>query len=198
MNAQTAPSFDPLAKTLHWFVALTILFMLPLGAFLSDGAEAIDPAWRTPLFTAHKTIGILILFATLFRLYWRQNHKSPRWPRMPHWQFVTAKLVHSLLYVLTVLIPLSGWVLVSMGPYGIKLFGVIPFPSIPFLQDLEDVDSIREIMGEVHGGLASFLAVLIVLHIGGTLMHHFVDRDDVFLRIAPVWSHRFLNRLRGF
>jgi len=193
----TAQTFDPVAKTMHWLVAFAVLFMLVLGGVMVDAGD-FSPELRRALFTTHKTIGILIFFATLFRLYWRRKNPPPPLPLhlMPRWQIIAARFVHKALYVLTLVIPLAGWVLVSTGPYGIALFGVIPFPILP-LAELEQADTLREIMSETHETLASFLAVLIVLHIGGTFMHHFVDRDDVLMRIAPEWSHKILNRIRG-
>ena len=40
-------------------------------------------------------------------------------------------------------------------------------------------------MAWVHGGLAVLLLVLLALHIGAALKHHFVLRDDVLARMLP-------------
>lgn len=164
-------SFTPTAKALHWVLAFAILFMLALGFTMTDGNWT--PETRHLLFTIHKSTGVFILLATLFRLYWRHRHAPPPFPPMPVWQVRAANTAHAGLYAFSILLPLTGiGIVLSSG-------------------------ALRHVLAETHETFVSVIAVLIVVHLGGTFMHHFVDRDDVLLRISPVFTHGFLNRLRG-
>ena len=45
--------------------------------------------------------------------------------------------------------------------------------------------ALEAVMAWVHGGLAVLLVVLLLLHVGAALKHHFVLRDDVLARMLP-------------
>lgn len=195
--SQTSQTYDPVAKTMHWLVALLILGLLVSGPIMTGGNH--PPEFRKFLFTAHKTMGILVLFLTIFRLFWRHLNPPPPWPKesMPDWQVVAARVVHTSLYLLALFIPLTGWAMTSMGPYGIQLFGVIPFPSFPFFGLIEASRDNHHTLAALHEASATLIAVLVVVHIGATFKHHFVERDDILLRISPACLTGFLNRIRG-
>ncbi|HAX91397.1 MAG TPA: cytochrome B [Rhodospirillaceae bacterium] len=197
MTQGTITTYNPTAKTVHWLTAFAILGMLITGSVM--GSDTWSPEVRSALYTSHKTTGILILLLTLFRLYWRYHTPSPPLPidRMPVWQVWAARLVHAALYGLLIAIPLSGWALVSTGSHGIQLFGVIPFPSLPFLSGVENVEGLHHALEESHEIMAGVIAALTAIHIGAALKHHFIDRDDILTRISPVSLNRWLDRLRG-
>ncbi len=198
MSPQPAKIFDPVSKTLHWLAAFGVLAALALGGVMSDFGGS--PEVRRALYTSHKTLGVLILLLAVFRLYWR--HKSPAPPlptaTMPRWQILAARAVHIALHLLMLAVPLAGWAMVSAGPHGIELFGLIPFPNMPLLASLENAGEVRHAFKETHEGLAGFMALLVALHIAAALKHHFISRDDILIRMSPVCMGPFLNKLRNF
>ena len=97
--------------------------------------------------------------------------------------------VHSLLYFLIVGIPLAGWLMVSVGSMGhpTPVFGLFGWPSFPILADMPRSvgHPYHETFETMHVWLAWSAIVLIPLHVGAALFHHFIRRDDVLTRMFP-------------
>ena len=92
----SAPSnhFAPLARLLHWLMALMILAMLFIGA----GMAASVSERHEWLLHLHKPLGIAILLLVVVRLVVRFSTRQPPLPKdLPGWQVLAAKLSHVLL-----------------------------------------------------------------------------------------------------
>jgi cytochrome b561 len=101
---------------------------------------------------------------------------------MPAWERAAARLTHAGLYLLLLVLPLTGWVMASVSPLGIPtvVFGLFTLPN-PF----QPSATLEAALKLVHGLLALALAMLVALHVGGALRHHLVRRDDVLRRMLP-------------
>jgi cytochrome b561 len=99
---------------------------------------------------------------------------------MPAWQHKVAEGTHHLLYLLMVLVPLSGWLMSSAKGFQTVYFGVLPLPDLvgknPELGDL---------LKETHEALNFALLLLVGLHVAGALKHHLIDRDSTLRRMLP-------------
>ena len=189
--------YDPVARALHWLIALAIIGMLPLGWIMESLPNGAD---KFALFQLHKSIGITILLLALLRLIWRWRHPPPPLPEhMPGWEKTAAHAGHVLLYMLMIGMPLVGWVIVSASPLNLPtiLYGVIPWPHLPILPDLDNKKEIGHMAAKVHAYLAWVIVVVAVLHIAAAWKHHLINRDDVLTRMAPGFLTGFLNRIRG-
>lgn len=187
--------YDKVAKTLHWLIALSILFMLGLGWIMDD---LVGPQ-KFRAFQLHKSIGITILLLSLLRLAWRITHRFPTLPdTMTIWEKWAAHAAHIGFYCLMIGMPLTGWILVSTSSQDIPtiLYGFIPWPHLPFLSGLENKKEIHHLSGNAHGLFAYTMAGLIILHAGAAWKHHLVNRDDILLRMAPGFLAPLLNSLR--
>lgn len=197
MPSTESASYTATAKTLHWLIALGILFMLGLGWCL-DFFPRGEP--RFAAIQLHKSIGITILLLSFARLGWRLKHEAPPLPAtMPLWEQKAAHLGHILLYIAMIGMPLSGWAMVSASPRNIPtiLFGVVPWPALPFFSTLEDKKAMSGFLDMVHADAAILLALLVAGHAAAALKHHFVAGDDILLRMMPRGAWPFLNRIRG-
>lgn len=189
------PSYNTVAKCLHWIIALAIIAMLVIGWTMTNIENG--PA-KFALFQWHKSIGITILLLSIFRLIWRLTHKTPPLPStMPDWEKYAAEIVHFLFYVLIIGIPLTGWILISTSPYPTLFYGLFPWPNLPVLPNLESKKEIGDSFAQIHAVLAYLTVVLLVLHVGAAWKHHLFDHDDVLLRMAPRLLHPLLNKIRG-
>ena len=200
MSVKPAPVYDPVAKAFHWGIALLILTVLITAGIIQTPRWLIDDSFRQIVFIVHKTAGFLVLPLTLARLIWRSVQEPPPLPvkKMPAWQVIAAIFTHRSLYVLSILTPVAGWALVSTTHYGFELFGFIPMPSLFYLHPyMASIDIVRGFFSSLHETFAILLASLIVIHIGASFMHHFVDHDDILLRIAPTFMGGFLKKIRG-
>lgn len=197
--AAKAPSvqYDPVAKALHWLIAIAIVAMLAIGWIMTsmDNSSA-----KFTLFQLHKSIGITILLLALFRLGWRFTHRPPPLPdTMAGWEKVAANGTHVLLYALMIGMPLLGWVIVSASPLNLPtlLYGVVPWPHLPLIPEMENKREIGHLAGAAHYYLAWVLLALFLGHAGAAWKHHLFNRDDVLTRMAPKFMHGILNRIRG-
>ena len=59
-------------------------------------------------------------------------------------------------------------------------FGVLPLP------DLLAKDKVMgDLLATLHMSLNLLLVALLVAHVGASLKHHFINKDDVLLRMLP-------------
>jgi|GEM_PF-5614714 len=89
-------------------------------------------------------------------------------------------------------LPVTGWVMVSASTLNVDtvLFGVIPWPHLPVLPTLDGREAIAQLFHTLHEQSGHILIAMVLLHSAAALKHHLVDRDDVLLRMTPVWSSR--------
>jgi len=178
--------YNNIAISLHWLMAFLIIGMLIAGKFLQQLDEA-DPL-RFTLTQWHKTFGVLILLLAAFRLIWRLTHRVPDHPEnAPGWERFAANVSHIALYALLFIAPITGWMLVSVSPLNIDtyLFNVIPWPHIPWLQDLVNRETAEARFHQLHAIATGALIALLLVHVGAALKHHFIDRDSVLTRMSP-------------
>jgi len=116
------------AIALHWVIATVIVCNFVLGLYMHD--LPLSPA-KLRLYSYHKWIGVTIFLLVLFRLAWRLSHHAPALPTtIPLWQRRAAVTSHVMLYVLTLIIPLSGWLLSSAAGVQVVYLGVLPIPDL--------------------------------------------------------------------
>ncbi len=179
--------YSAVAIALHWIIALAILGMIALGWYMGDLPN--DAANKADLYQLHKSIGVSILVLTIARILWRIMNKPPEELPMEHKQALAAKAVHIGFYALMILMPLTGWILVSASTRGFPtvLFDVIQWPHLPFLPDLsaDTKKAIFPVLENAHGKLAWVAIVLLALHVLGALKHQFVDKDGLLARMLP-------------
>ena len=171
--------YNKVAIFLHWMIALLIIGQLIGGKFMENFAS---DALRSEMIGWHKSFGITVLILSLARLLWRFTYKAPILPTaMKAWEKLVSKLAHIALYVLMIGIPVSGWVMSSAVPWPIKYFYLIEWPKLPVSKTNETV----ELWSGRHELLAHMMIVLLLLHIGAALKHHFFDKDNVLTHMLP-------------
>jgi cytochrome b561 len=119
--------FNPLARLLHWTMAVLILAMLLIGIGM---VSTVSPRYHE-LLSIHRSMGVVILVLAAVRLLNRLlGPQPPLPPDLPPWQQIVAKLSHLLLYALMFSLPLVGWAMLSAAGYPILLFGSLHLPAI--------------------------------------------------------------------
>ena len=184
MFRNTASGFGHVAIILHWTIALLVFIMLALGNIM--GALASTDPLRAILLDLHKMIGLTILALVVLRIAWRLANPVPALPiSMRAWQRICARLSHYTLYALTVLIPLTGWALVSarVQTPRLMLFDTLPAPALPVLEYFDSGAQAVVLFWPVHDVLGGLLVLLVLIHIAAAMRHHFVLSDDVLRRM---------------
>lgn len=172
--------YSSVAILFHWTIAVLVIVNLIVGI----GHEWV-PAMRAWM-PGHKAIGITVLVLTLARISWRLVHRPPALPAsVSPLQRTAAHAVHWVLYALLVLMPLSGWVMVS-GPEGrrpLTWFGAFDIPYLPVSEAASGGAA------SAHGLLGWLMVALVALHVAAALWHHLGQRDATLVRMAP-WFAR--------
>lgn len=187
-----ASRYSRIAIILHWLIALLIIGQLA-GGLTMVRIPNEQAALKFQIYQLHKSFGVTILTLTLARLGWRLTHRPPALPAtMAGWEKAAARGTHAAFYVLLIVIPLLGWAYVSAAPLNVPtvLFGVIPWPHMPFFDGVADKKAVAELLEESHGLAAKTALALIILHAAAALKHHFIDRDDVLARMLPLIRKR--------
>jgi cytochrome b561 len=183
--------YHTVAIFLHWVIALGILALIVMGLAMTHlGLPAMT---KFQLYQLHKSIGITVLLAVLLRILWRLTHRPPPLPAMPPLEKAAAEGTHLLLYVLMLVIPLTGWALVSVSPFNLPtvLYGLVRWPHLPVLPELTNKAHVEAVVKFIHGKLAWGLTALIVLHAGAALRHHLILRDGILNRMLPAGRRVF-------
>lgn len=180
--------YGTVAMTLHWLIAIAIICMIGFGYYLST-LPITDPSLYR-LVQLHKSIGLTILALSVLRIVWRLINPVPPLPEtLSRPMKMLARLAHVLLYVLIIAIPFTGWAMVSASPLGLPTlwFGLFEWPHIAPLAHLpfDQKDATEESIHAVHAWLAYGTGVLLLLHVGAALAHHYMMKDDTLRRMLP-------------
>ena len=171
--------FNPLAKVLHWLMAVAILAMLFIGV-----AMMASMTWRPWLLDLHRPLGIAILLLAVVRLINRLRHPAPPLPdSVPGWQAAAARASHWLLYILMLGLPLLGWATLSAGNWPVTL---LPGWNLPAIAPENPV--LYAWFRTVHGVLAWLLFAVVVVHLSAALMHAWVYRDGFAALFPFPWN----------
>jgi cytochrome b561 len=172
------PRFTNTAIALHWAAAALIVLAFPLGLYMAD--LPLSPT-KLKLFSYHKWIGMTVLFLSIARVIWFIGHRPPPLPNsMSRLQQIAAHGLQHLLYLLLFAIPITGWLMSSAKGFQVVYLGVLPLP------DLVGKDKeLGELLEGVHETLNWIMFTLFVAHVAAALKHHFVERDDILIRMAP-------------
>lgn len=165
------------ARTFHWLVALLIVVNGAFGLYMTGLKPSMD---KISIYAIHKSIGLTVLALFVLRLSWRWLDPRPRDLPMPRWQKLAAHAAHGALYVLMLAIPLSGWLFNSAHGYPLQWFKLFNLPAL-----MEKNDALADFFHDAHEWLFWILVAVLVAHVGGALMHHFVERDNTLRRMLP-------------
>lgn len=119
-------SYTPLAKTFHWMIAALMASMF-VTIWIREETERGSPA-RAFWTDAHTSLGILVFALTVARLL---TH-TPAPPPLGRSEVAhkAAKVLHVLLYSLTLLVPVAGFLRMTAKDRITNFFGIgIPSPT---------------------------------------------------------------------
>jgi len=190
MTTTTAPlpratRYTSVAVLLHWTIALLLVIQL-IGGYAMSDLLAEGTRLQFDAYQLHKSFGITVLLLTVARIVWRLFNPPPAEPAsVSRLEALAAGIVQFAFYALLIIIPLTGWVVVSAGTVDIAtvLFFVdaLPIPDLPFFGGLSEAarHSIAERGEAAHAFLAYATLALIALHVAGAVKHQ--REDGVFI-----------------
>lgn len=176
MSSEQTPAYTATARVLHWLTAAGVLLAVPIGIvmFRIPGGPL-----QNALFDLHRSLGVVLFVLIVVRLAWRLTHKPAPLPDdIPMIQKFVAEATHVLLYAILLVTPIVGWIGTSAFGAPIFVFGLFQLPPI-----VDKDKATADLFLHLHQYIGWALTVLLVMHIGGALFHHFVKRDTVLLRM---------------
>jgi cytochrome b561 len=165
----TTVRYSKWMMALHWSTAVLVI-----GAYAcSDSSRRFRP--QPPIM--HFVMGSAVLLLTVCRLGVRRFGGAPPYhsdgmPRLA----AAAKLGHALLYLLLILVPVTGCYALLQLDIPLVLWGfTMPVLHPPRLA----------LFGQVHQILGNLILWLAGLHAGFALWHHFARRSGTLRRMMP-------------
>lgn len=184
MLKNSATEYGSMAKTLHWLMAAIILTLIAVGIYMADlpRESAEEKQYAFQLYDLHKSFGVVALALIALRLVWLRVTPAPQLPAVfAGKEKMVVKMLQGLLYLLMILLPISGYLMSNAGGHPIHFFGLFEMPAI-----VGESKTIGGIAHEVHeyGGWA--MLVIIVLHMAGAIKHRIKDKggeSDILKRM---------------
>lgn len=163
---------------LHWLMFLLIVAVyacIELRSFYPKESDA-----RALLKTWHFMLGLFVFALAGLRLAIHVTQIAPRIEPPPGPKLaLLAKLAHVALYVFMLGMPLAGWLILSAAGKSIPFFG-LDLPAL-IVKNVDRAHFIKDVH-EVGGTIGYSL---IGIHTAAALFHHYVTRDNTFLRMLP-------------
>lgn len=177
------------ARLLHWAIAVLIIGQLMVGFYMVQ-VVGDDLLQRLELTRLHKSWGFVIFTLVALRLAWRVFNPTPKLPsQMGKAERTLAALSHRMLYVLMVVLPVTGWLMASASPlndhdaYPMRItntvFGLFELPDPYPVGDRGFAD----LMAQIHAYAALLMAVILLMHTAAAVKHQVVDRDHLLRRM---------------
>ncbi|SEG02558.1 cytochrome b561 [Vibrio hangzhouensis] len=171
-------NYNLVSRALHWLSALVIIGMFAVGLWMVDLTYYSE--WYKTAPHWHKSIGILLAAVTVFRLLWKHVTPSPAVEGHPI-EKLGAKFGHLLMYVVLIVIFVSGYLISTSDGRGIEVFDWFTVPGAGELFANQS-----DIAGEVHFYAAWFVILTAAGHALAALKHHFINKDNTLRKMLGV------------
>jgi len=185
----TEYNYGLIAILLHWIVAFAFIINYAIIYYRIWFTERSSDLART-LFSNHTAIGVSVLVFISLRIVWKLMNRQPKDVPGSKLEHLAAHGAHILLYAVMIIVPLSGY-LGTGAPS--QLFYLIEIPRFADTQIFQTVvqgwmglswEQFEAPMDFIHKqGGAYFVWVLIALHAGAAMYHHFIRKDMVLKRM---------------
>lgn len=177
----TEERYGSVAIVLHWLMAALLVALVALGLYMVSLPDVGFDTKKIRLILYHKELGMLALVLVIARFVWRLTNVLPQLVEtLPDWQQFVARFVHLSFYGLMFALPITGWLMSSAAGIPVSLLGTF---ALPDLVPYDDYLFKRFI--EIHKWLGYALIVLIFIHAGAALRHHFLFKDDTLRKMLP-------------
>ena len=179
MTDGTRTKYSTAAMVLHWLIAAGVIanWLIRRTAKATESEEA-----ARAIMSNHFSIGVTLWFLAIALLIVHfTGGKAPLASHLATWERWLARIVHTLFFILLLVMPFGAWSAMSQYGAPISWFGLISIPPLPMVVDPE---AAKEAF-EGHGMAGRILLGLLVIHVLGTLKHTLIDKDGNLYRMLP-------------
>ena len=175
----TTSDYGMVSVLVHWLSALLAVGVFGLGLNMV-GLSYYDPLYHE-LPEWHKFLGVALALITLFRLLWCVISTPPLLLAKQSWQKMAARLAHGLLLLGLVVLPVTGYLIVTAEGKALLLFDLALLPALIELSPTQ-----TDWVGRLHLWSAWGLIGMALVHAAAALKHHFVDADRTLTRMLNI------------
>jgi cytochrome b561 len=180
----TKDGYGSLTKFCHWFVLALFTFQFAAANIMlrMDENETALGLSQGTYYNWHKSIGLVALAVALLRLLARRGGRLPDWA--PTLSIRERHFIHraeQVLYAAMFVMPVSGYLYVMAGGYGVKLFGIWDLPN-PIGGGW---DTLATAAKWTHIGASYALLLTLAGHVGLVLRHQLLLKDGLLHRMLP-------------
>ena len=165
--------FSGVNQTFHWLTVVLMMAILPVAWIMTSLPK--DAPTRDAWFTVHKTLGLSILAVTVLRILWRFVDVPPRMSGLVGtFNRISGHIVHGLLFIVLIVMPISGYLLSTFAGKAPVLFGLWQVPAL-----VAPDKAAAKVAGAIHVLTQWAVYALIILHVGGVAFHTVFGRQGV-------------------
>jgi len=179
----TEHGYGALTKALHWLVVALFAFQFAAANImlrLDENATAMGVGQST-YYNWHKSIGLVALVVAVLRVLARRRGQLPEWaPTLSARKRAFIHRAEQVLYIAMFVMPVSGFLYVMAGGYGVNLFGVWELPN-----PIGTLPALAAGAKWTHIASAYVLTATLVGHVGLVLWHTLVLKDRLIRRMLP-------------
>lgn len=161
-------------RAVHWLIAVLVLATWPLGMVIKFVRDDV----KLDFYLLHESLGFIVLWLMLVRIGIRLTSAVPENAAAGALGMI-AHAVHLSLYLMLILMPVSGFLATNAHGFPLVWFDIVPVWS-PIGRSPESAPW----LSMLHEWSAWILFSLFALHIAGVLYHHVLRRDDTLYRIV--------------
>lgn len=195
-TTESQARYTAVAAVLHWMIAVLVIANLILGIGKDSFLDFGPPGFTMNL---HASLGLSVLFLAVARIVWRLLNPPPALPaNVSPPAKALAALTHFALYAALILLPLTGWAILSANPppnsageqallaegkeihtrSSISFWGIVDVPVMKDLTRLGESPGgaraqmpLHDAVKRYHVAIAAIISCLILLHIVGAFSH---------------------------
>ena len=161
--------FSSVSKFIHIVSAVAFIAAL-LIMFFSPDPDSFA-------FGMHRSLGILVITLYLVRITWMNWAGKPKALGTKFEKFM-AHMAHMALYGILVLMPLSGLLISIAKAKDTLVFGLLTIPGLA-----ERNSGLIDFASGLHSFLEVVCYLLVFMHVGAALYHHFILKDETLSRM---------------
>jgi cytochrome b561 len=189
VDAANRIQYGPTARVLHWLTVLLVIAAWAMARFgeqlFDEGIDALHTATAIGL-GLHLWAGLAVLGVAVFRFRWRIANRPPppevnefgRW--LISWTDPSARVTHYVLYVLLLVVPIFGMLLLFSEGKLLSAFGLADIA--PWFKTTR---GIAHRLRQLHIVLANVLVIVAIFHAATAVLHYAVFGDSTLARMLP-------------
>jgi cytochrome b561 len=179
----TKEGYGTLTKLLHWAIVGLFAFQFAAAHIMirmRPDASVLGLSQDT-FYNWHKSIGLIALAVAVFRLLARQLGRLPDWaPTLSARERSFVHRVEQVLYAAMFVMPVSGYLYVMAGGYGVNLFGVVELAN-----PVGENKPLAAAAKWTHIASSYLLLLALAGHVGLVLRHQLLLKDRLLDRMLP-------------